>query len=609
MGIFFAAVAALVAGYVVYGALVDRIFGIDANRPTPAMTMADGVDFVPMPVWKVVLVQLLNIAGVGPIFGPILGALYGPAALIWIVIGCIFAGGVHDYFSGMLSIRHDGASVPEIVGDSLGNGMKQLMRVFSVILLLLVGIVFVSAPAQLLTNLTPLSMPVLVIIIFCYYFIATIMPVDKIIGKIYPVFGFALVFMAISTITMLMVKGYELFPQRTITNINPNGLPMWPLIFITIACGALSGFHATQSPLMARCLTNERYGRPVFYGSMIMEGIIALIWATLAMSFFKTPQDLQNVLGNGGPAQVVNLISTSLLGKAGGVLAIVGVVFLPISSGDTAFRSARLIIADFMRLSQKEHSKRLLIAVPLFALGFVISKTDFGIIWRYFGWANQTLATIVLWTAASYLKQHGKCHWIASLPAAFMTTVVVCFLFHADIGFGLALPLATWIGIGTAIGCAALFLFKPVAGTVVKTAALLLPALFVLSTPTPVQADDQWTATVTGPVSTCKNIGKDIEGDYDLEVHRGSGRSVSFSTRTRNGVRVFYGVRTADKPVVYKFTSSALKDGGVLSEDVHITLESEDSGHGNSTWNWSDGLMSCGGSYRFTLRRKGRERD
>ncbi len=458
MIIFFVSVAALILGYLIYGALVNRIFGPDPERVPPAIAQADGVDFVAMPTWKVMLVQLLNIAGVGPIFGPILGALYGPSALIWIVIGSIFAGGVHDYFSGMLSIRHNGDSIPEIVGYSLGNLMKQFMRGFSVILLLLVGIVFVSAPAQLLTGLTGIGMPVLVAIIFAYYFIATILPVDKIIGRIYPIFGFALVFMAVSLITMLMINGYDFYPQRSLTNQSPQNLPMWPLMFITIACGAISGFHATQSPLMARCLTNERYGHPVFYGSMIMEGIIALIWATLAMSFFHNPVELNDMLSQGGPATVVNHISTTLLGGAGGILAIIGVVFLPISSGDTAFRSARLIIADFLHFSQKKNINRLLIAVPLFVVGFIVSKMDFGLIWRYFGWANQTLAAIVLWTAAVYLSDQKKFHWIASIPAVFMTVVVTTFLCYSDIGLSLSMPLATGAGIVAAILCGVLFL-------------------------------------------------------------------------------------------------------------------------------------------------------
>ncbi len=460
MSIFFICLAALIGGYLIYSRVVDRIFGVEPDRPTPVSTMEDGVDFVAMPGWKVFLIQLLNIAGVGPIFGPILGALYGPVALIWIVIGSIFAGGVHDYFSGMLSIRHNGDSIPEVVGNTLGNGVRQFMRVFSIILLLLVGIVFVSSPAQLLTNLTGIPMGILVAVIFCYYFIATILPVDKIIGKVYPFFGAALIFMALSLIVMLFAGDYTIYPQRSLTNLNPQDLPLWPLMFITIACGALSGFHATQSPLMARCVTSERQGRHIFYGAMILEGIIALIWATLAMSFFDTPDALNEVLSKGGPALVVNTVSRELLGATGAFLAVIGVVFLPVSSGDTAFRSARLIIADFLHLSQKTNAKRLLIAVPLFTVGFIVSKTDFNIIWRYFGWANQTMATVVLWTAAVYLVRRGGFHWIATIPATFMTAVVVSFLCFSKIGFGLSMSIATYIGIAAAAGCFVLFFLK-----------------------------------------------------------------------------------------------------------------------------------------------------
>lgn len=459
MYLFFIAVAALVLGYFVYGKLVEKIFQPDPNRKTPALSVNDGVDFVEMPTWKVFLIQLLNIAGVGPIFGPILGALYGPSALLWIVIGSIFGGAVHDYFSGMLSIRHNGESIPEVVGNNLGNGMKQFMRGFSVILLLLVGIVFVSAPAQMLSSITPenLTMPVFVAIIFIYYFVATILPIDKVIGKIYPIFGFLLVFMAIGLIVMLIIKGYDFYPERTLQNIDPNKLPMWPLMFITIACGAISGFHATQSPMMARTIANEKHGRKVFYGSMIMEGLIALIWATLAMSFFHNSAELNQVLSDGGPAHIVNTVSKSLLGAVGGILAIVGVVFLPVSSGDTAFRSARLIIADFLGVDQKSYGKRFLIAIPLFVVGFIVSKTDFGIIWRYFGWANQTLAAIVLWTAAVYLYQQGKFHWVATIPSLFMTVVVITFLFYSEIGFSFPVRTATIIGVSAAIICLVLF--------------------------------------------------------------------------------------------------------------------------------------------------------
>ena len=460
MALFFISVGLLLLGYFIYGAFVDRIFGSDPSRLTPAVTMEDGVDYIKMPTWKIFLIQLLNIAGLGPIYGPILGALYGPVALIWIVFGCIFGGAVHDYFSGMLSVRYDGKSIPDVVGYNLGDGFKQFMRGFSVILLILVGVVFFLGPAELLESLTGIDRKILIGAIIAYYFLATILPIDKIIGRIYPVFGAILVFMAVGTITMLIFKGYELFPQKTFANINPQDLPLWPLMFITIACGAVSGFHATQSPMMARCLPNEKYGRGVFFGSMIAEGVIALIWATLAISFFHTPQLLNEVLAEGGPGLVVNKISIALLGQFGGILAIIGVVVLPITSGDTAFRSARLIIADIFNISQKEQRKRLMIALPLFIVGFFISLSDFGLIWRYFGWANQTLAAVVLWTAAVYLAKNAKLHWIATIPAIFMTAVVITFIANSGIGFNLPINISTSIGIGSTIVATLAFFWK-----------------------------------------------------------------------------------------------------------------------------------------------------
>ncbi len=460
MLLFFASLGGLLLGYFIYGTIVERIFGVDPTRLTPAITKEDGVDYIKLPTWKIFLIQLLNIAGLGPIYGPILGALYGPVALIWIVLGCIFGGAVHDYFSGMLSVRYDGQSVPDVVGHNLGNGFRQLMRVFSVILLILVGVVFFLGPAALLENMTGINLQVLVGIIIAYYFLATILPVDKIIGRIYPVFGAILIFMAVGTITMLIFKGYEFYPQKTFNNINPQELPMWPLMFITIACGAVSGFHATQSPMMARCLPNEKYGRPVFFGSMIAEGVIALIWATLAISFFHTPEALNQILAEGGPGLVVEKVSTTLLGPIGGIMTIIGVVILPITSGDTAFRSARLIIADMFKISQKKQGKRLLIALPLFVIGFLISLSDFGLIWRYFGWANQTLAAVVLWTAAMYLSKSGKLHWIATIPAIFMTTVVVSFIVNAEIGFNLPLNISTAIGLACTVVATIAFFWK-----------------------------------------------------------------------------------------------------------------------------------------------------
>jgi carbon starvation protein CstA len=455
-------IAALVGGYFIYGAFVEKVFGINESRQTPAHTMTDGVDYVPMSTPKVYLVQLLNIAGVGPIFGPIMGALYGPAALLWIVLGCIFAGAVHDYFSGMLSVRNKGASVPAITGRYLGNGARHFMNVFAIILLLLVGVVFVSAPAGMLTNLVneqtsfEMSKITMVVMIFAYYIIATIVPVDKIIGRFYPFFGALLVFMSVGLMAAVafssehtVLGGFAI--SDIFTNMNPNNLPLWPALFITIACGAISGFHATQSPLMARCMENEKNGRFVFYGAMIGEGIIAIIWCTLALSFFGSVEGLQEAVSAGGPGNVVYSASFGLLGVFGGILAFLGVVILPITSGDTAFRSSRLILAEYFNVEQKTLPKRLLMAVPLFVIGGILTQVDFGIIWRYFGFANQSTATIMLWTAAAYLLRHNKLHWIATIPAMFMTTVCVSFIMSsAKLGFGLPISISTVIGVVTA---------------------------------------------------------------------------------------------------------------------------------------------------------------
>ncbi len=401
---FLTCVAALIGGYFVYGTFIEKIFGINEKRKTPAHTKADGVDFVPMSTRKVYLVQLLNIAGVGPIFGPIMGALYGPAAMLWIVIGCIFAGAVHDYFSGMLSVRNDGASVPSITGRYLGNGAKHFMNVFAIVLLLLVGVVFVSAPAGMITTLIndqtsmTVSMSTMVMVIFAYYVIATLVPVDKVIGRLYPFFGALLIFMSVGLITAVALSdNYTVMGDFKISdmffNLNPNDMPLWPALFITIACGAISGFHATQSPLMARCMENEKNGRFVFYGAMIGEGIIALIWCAIALSFFGNLDSLSDAIQSGGPGNVVYSSSFGLLGVFGGVLAFLGVVILPITSGDTAFRSSRLILAEYFNMEQKSLKKRLLMALPLFVIGAILTQVDFGIIWRYFGFANQTTAS------------------------------------------------------------------------------------------------------------------------------------------------------------------------------------------------------------------------
>lgn len=458
---FLLAAAALVVGYVVYGTIVDKIFGADPNRPTPAITKADGVDFVEMPVSKIWLIQLLNIAGLGPVFGPILGALYGPSALVWIVLGSIFAGAVHDYFAGMLSIRYNGTNVPNFVGYNLGNIFKQFMRIFAVVLLVLVGVVFVTGPAKLMTTITPdwMNYWFWLAVIFGYYFLATIMPIDKIIGRLYPIFGAILVIMAVGITVMLFVKGYDFFPSAQWTNQHPKGLPMWPLMFITIACGAISGFHATQSPLMSRCLANERLGKPVFYGSMIAEGLIALVWATVGMTFYTAPAELNAAIAAGGPGKVVADASYALMGPVGGVLAILGVVVLPVTSGDTAFRAARLTIAEMTQFSQLQSVKRLSIAVPLFAIGIALSQLDFNLIWRYFGWANQTLAAIVLWAGAAYLYRKERFHWIASVPATFMTAVTVTYIcYEPKMGFNIPIDISNWIGVAAAMASLVIFL-------------------------------------------------------------------------------------------------------------------------------------------------------
>ncbi|WP_373898120.1 carbon starvation protein A [Haloimpatiens sp. FM7315] len=466
---FFLSIIALIGGYFTYSVIVEKAFGADENIKTPAVRLEDGVDFVPMSSWKIFLIQFLNIAGLGPIFGAISGALWGPAAFLWIVLGSIFAGGVHDYFSGMLSVRNDGASIPEVVGKYLGSGFKNFMRIFSVVVLILVGVVFITGPAGLLAGLTPdvLNKAFWIYVIFAYYVIATIVPIDKLIGKIYPLFGVVLLVMAFGVSCGIIFKGYHI-PEITLTNMHPSNLPIWPLMFITIACGAISGFHSTQSPLMARCITNEKQGRKIFYGAMIAEGIVALIWAAAAMTFFGGTAELAKAMSeNGGAAYVVNIISNTLLGKVGGVLAILGVVACPVTSGDTAFRSARLTIADMLGYKQGAIKNRLVISIPLFLIGFVLTTINFDIIWRYFAWSNQTLAMVVLWTAAMYLALRKKAHWIATVPATFMTAVSITYILVAPEGFKLAHSIGYPIGI--AVAFAALIVFLISAKSRVKT--------------------------------------------------------------------------------------------------------------------------------------------
>ena len=482
---FLISIVALVLGYFVYGKLVDRVFGPDPSRPTPSVTKADGVDYIAMPSWKVYMIQFLNIAGTGPIFGAIMGAKFGPASYLWIVLGCIFAGAVHDYMCGMLSVRHGGAGFPDLVGHYLGGGTKKVMLVFSMILLLLVGTVFVYSPALILGDIAGDggrgSIMLWVGIIFLYYVVATLLPIDKLIGRVYPLFAVALLFMAAALMVCLFVKWPSLpefwdglggWNQKA----GLTGQPLFPCLFITIACGAISGFHATQSPLMARCIQNEKMGRPVFYGSMITEGLVALIWAAVSSWFFFEggAAAVGSDVSAAAPT-VVTKVSEGWLGLLGGILAILGVVAAPITSGDTAFRSARLIIADFLHMEQKAIGKRLVVALPLFGLSALLlwyniaDANGFNTIWRYFGWSNQTLAAFMLWTATVYFvkRENGavgprKAYYLLTLlPALFMTAVCVSFILVDKTGFRLPQTWAPWIGLGTfAISAILFYLWK-----------------------------------------------------------------------------------------------------------------------------------------------------
>lgn len=428
---FIGSIVALVLGYLIYGKIVDNIFGSDENRLTPAKRISDGVDYVEMGWARAFLIQFLNIAGTGPIFGAVAGALWGPAAFVWIVFGCIFGGAVHDFLIGMMSVRQDGASVSEIVGENLGLTAKQIMRVFSVILLLLVGVVFIMSPAQILKDITGVSYEIWLGVIIVYYLLATVLPVDKVIGKIYPIFGLSLLIMGLGIGGGIILGGFDV-PEIAFVNMHPAGKSIFPYLCISIACGAISGFHATQSPMMARCIQSEKEGRRVFYGAMIAEGIIALIWAAAAMSFFG---GIEGLAAAGSAAVVVNKISVGILGKLGGALALLGVVACPITSGDTAFRSARLTIADTFKFKQGPVANRFIVAIPLFALGVSLCFIPFAVVWRYFGWSNQTLATIALWAAVKYLANRGKNYWVALLPAMFMTVVVTSYIIAAPEGF------------------------------------------------------------------------------------------------------------------------------------------------------------------------------
>ncbi len=463
----------LLLGYFLYGTVVERVLKPSDTTKMPCYEKQDGVDYLPMPAWRVFLIQFLNIAGTGPIFGAIMGILFGPAAYLWIVLGCIFAGAVHDYLCGMICVRQGGVSLPEIIGNELGDGMRLVMRVGALVLLVLVGAVFVTTPAALLDNMVDdsgwfFSKSFWLVVIFLYFILATLLPIDKLIGRIYPVFGLALLLMAVG-ICWGIYTNEGWLPELTdapFTTHHPKDLPIFPMLCITIACGAISGFHGTQSPLMARCLTNERLGRPVFYGAMITEGVVALIWAAAAIKFASTlPGEAgqtayEKLFALGNPAIVVKDVSVGWMGTVGAALAILGVVAAPITSGDTAFRSARLIAADFLHISQKSIGKRLMLCLPLFVITTGLFFIDFNALWRYFAWTNQTLACIMLWAATVWLRKNARCYWIALVPALFMTVVCTSYILIAPEGFSLPLSVGIIAGLVMMVLLALLFFVR-----------------------------------------------------------------------------------------------------------------------------------------------------
>ncbi|RAZ77743.1 carbon starvation protein A [Planococcus halotolerans] len=444
---FFAALALLILGYVFYSKFIEKVFGVDDQTPTPAYAQGDNVDFVPMSWWKGNLIQLLNIAGLGPIYGAVAGALYGPVAFIWIVVGCIFAGAVHDYFSGMMSMRHGGAQFPSLVGRYLGKHAKAFINGISLVLMLLVAAAFTAGPAQLIAQITPVSFMVALVLIFGYFIVATILPINQLIGRIYPLLGAILLFMAIAVAVALVFSGKPM-PNLTFSNLHPGDLPIWPLLMVTISCGAISGFHCTQSPIIARTMKKETDGRKIFYGAMVIEGVIALIWAAAGMTFFSGTDGLGAALAAGGPSGVVNEISITLLGTMGGILAIFGVIILPITTGDTALRSSRMILGELVSKFYKTDGKLkiLLITIPLAIPTFFMATIDYTFLWRYVGWTNQVVATFMLWTATMYLLKNYKFHWISGVPAVFMTGVVSMYIFYAPEGLNMEYHIAAIIG-------------------------------------------------------------------------------------------------------------------------------------------------------------------
>ena len=468
MFIFFLCLFLLFLGYRFYIPFAEKQVNIDPKAQTPQQRLAEGVDYVPVHPLKAYLIQFLNVAGVGPIFGPIMGAMYGPVALVWIVLGNILGGSIHDFFSGVLSIKEDGKSVPEIAGRYFNTFAKFLMLIFTAMLLFFVGVVFIMSPAGLLGNLSFFDDTYFdehstwVFIILGYYLVATILPINKIITKVYPFFGFLMFIMTILIGISLLFNAphlpvagdffsYFKHDHADLLTPNPDGAPIWPLLFMTITCGAISGFHSTQAPIMARCLTNEKYVRPVYAGAMISEGVVACVWALAGIAAFPGGYpELKALLGQGGPSVVVNHVATSYLGFFGGVIAVIAVAIFPITSGDTAFRSLRLTITDAFDIKQSTIN-RLLIGVPILTIAYFITLIDFSLVWRYFSFANMLLATSVLWLATRYLFLNKTFHWITSLPAIIGTSVTLSYILSANIGVHLSISVAKSVSLIIAV--------------------------------------------------------------------------------------------------------------------------------------------------------------
>lgn len=449
---FIGGILLLIVGYFTYGKYVEKNFQIEPDRATPAEVLRDNMDFVPMKKQTNALIELLNIAGTGPIFGPIMGALYGPMAYIWIVVGCIFAGAVHDYMIGMISLRNNGAHLPELAERYLGKSVKHVVNIFAMLLLMLVSTVFVVTPAGLIADLTPdtIGVGIITIVIFVYYLISTVIPIDKAMGKVYPIFGAILILSTIAIGTMLLISGFNgtfTLPNLTLDtmrNFHPDGTPIFPIIFFTISCGAMSGFHATQAPMVSRTTTSEKEGRYTFYGMMIAEGVIAMIWATASMALFDG-QTLADMIAAGTPSVVVNEVSFLLLGNIVGTLAILGVIVLPVSSGLSGFRSLRNILADYIGIKQDTLKKVLMIAIPLFVISFVLTRIDFNILWRYFSWANQVTAVIALFVSTRYLFLKNRNYFVTLIPGVIMLFATVLYILAQPIGFSLGYTILSYV--------------------------------------------------------------------------------------------------------------------------------------------------------------------